>query len=177
MKKFLVFFMGIFLLVHSTAYASDDYELEKQIPEDVIVAAETVGEAYNICPELLESIAYHESRYKSDVYNGKGCYGLMQVNMSSHRKRLSKLNIKDTDIYDTYTNMLVAADYLSELFAQYEDTEIVLAIYHGEKNYSVTNPSSYVKDIMERSERLEKYHESQLYRRILTGDEDLLCRS
>ena len=177
MKKFLVLFTGIFLVVHSTAYASDDYEEEKKIPEDVIIAAETIGETYDICPELLESIAYHESRYTPDINNSQGCYGLMQIHLASHRNRLVKLNIKESEINDTYSNILVAADYLSELFEEYEDPTIVLAVYHGEKRYSVTNPSSYVRDIMERSERLEKIHDSQLYRRILTGNDNLLCVS
>lgn len=165
MRKVLSILLGIliFVSVCPNVYAAEKgqygrpyfYEDDEEIPIDVIIEANLIGETYNICPEFLEAIAWHESRYTADATNGT-CKGLMQINVASHKARMLKLNV--TDIYDVHSNILVAADYLAELFETYEDPAIVLAIYHGEKNYSETHMSKYVKEILEHSAELERQH-------------------
>lgn len=59
---------------HTTAL--EVYEEDEEIPFDVILAANTIGKEYDICPELLEAIAYRESRCTTDVKNGT-CIGIM----------------------------------------------------------------------------------------------------
>lgn len=44
---------------------------DTEIPKEVEEACIKYGEAYDICPELLEAICYEESRYKADVTGGK----------------------------------------------------------------------------------------------------------
>jgi soluble lytic murein transglycosylase-like protein len=64
-----------------------------------------------------------------------------------------------TDLHDARGNMLVAADYLSELFEKYGDIATVLMVYHGEKNATTkTTVSSYASSVMEMSEELEREH-------------------
>ena len=169
MKKIfgILIMLGAFLCSNITAQANNEmgeygrlymYDInDEEIPVDVQMAANLYGSEYNICPELLEAIAYTESRYDPTVSNCK-CVGLMQIHIPSHRDRMTKLNITENEMYQIYANMRVAADYLSELFEEYEDPAIVLAIYHGEKNYSVTNMSKYVRNILELSEELERKH-------------------
>ena len=171
MKKAIVITLLALMLIHPTpVYAVEE---EIPIPAEVALAAEYAGDQYGICPELLEAIAYHESRYTSDIVSGS-CYGLMQVNLSSHKARLQKLNIKESDILDPFKNMIVAADYLAELFETYEDPTIVLAVYHGEKNYSADKPSKYVKSILEHSKELEKEHDAKLNGGVLSRNDNLV---
>ena len=54
---------------------------------EVYALAEEIGGAYGICPELLQAIAWHESRYEENASNG-GCEGLMQVSEKWHRDRM-----------------------------------------------------------------------------------------
>lgn len=54
---------------------------------EVYALAEEIGGAYGICPELLQAIAWHESRYEENASNG-GCEGLMQVSEKWHRDRI-----------------------------------------------------------------------------------------
>lgn len=129
------------------------------VPIDVRIACDVWGEKYNICPELLEAIAYHESRFTQYAKN-ETCVGIMQVNTAAHGDRLKKLEV--SDIYDIDCNVMVAADYLAELFAENEDVSVVLGLYHGEKNAKRRaesgNLSSYVRAILEKSEELERLH-------------------
>lgn len=131
------------------------------IPEEISQYAEIIGNQFNICPELLEAIAFYESSYDPEVTNGN-CKGLMQVNPSIHKLRFEEAGWSASDWNNAYINMYVAADYLSELFNQYEDVGIVLGIYHGESDAvekgKAGNLSSYTKKILKRSQELERVH-------------------
>ena len=115
-----------------------------------------IGKEYNICPELLQSIAFQESRFQEDAQNG-GCTRLMQVNPAWHEDRMRKLGV--TDLYDPEQNMEVAADYLQELFGRYEDVGTVLMVYHGEEGaVDKVEASQYADEILTRSAELERLH-------------------
>lgn len=122
--------------------------------------SEQIGEQYHICPELLQSIAWSESRYDPKA-SGAGCEGLMQVAERWHEDRMERLGV--SDLYDPEENMRVAADYLLELFAEYEDPGMVLMVYNGDsraEHYQKTGEglSDYAGEILEMSERLEREH-------------------
>lgn len=131
------------------------------IPEEISSYAEIIGNEFNICPELLEAIAFYESSYNPEVTNGN-CKGLMQVNPTAHKLRFEEAGWSTSDWNNAYVNMYVAADYLAELFDEYEDVGIVLGIYHGESRAvekgKSGNLSSYTKKILKRSQELERAH-------------------
>lgn len=127
---------------------------------EVVAMSERIGAAYNICPELLQSISWHESGYREDAEND-GCSGLMQVAGRWHQDRMARLQV--TDLYDPESNMLVAADYLAELFTQYEDMGMVLMVYSGDSGAeafarSGQGLSEYAQEIMDRTYQLERQH-------------------
>lgn len=159
MKRFKIWVLIIALLLPSIKVQARTF-IDNEAPVDVLFACDWYGKEYNICPELLQAICFQESRYTADIVDSTGtCCGLMQINVSSHKERMKRLGV--TDIYDIYGNVHVGADYLAELFDEYEDVAVVLTIYHGEKNVSRAmkgNYSSYVKDILEKSEYLERLH-------------------
>ena len=126
------------------------------VPDHMLEMSNEIGKEYNICPELLQSIAFQESRFQADAQND-GCTGLMQVNPAWHEERMRDLGV--TDLYDPKQNMEVAADYLQELFGRYEDVGTVLMVYHGESGaVSKIEPSQYADEILERSAALERLH-------------------
>ena len=128
------------------------------IPNEVKIAAEKWGKHYGICPELIEALAYEESRYISDVVSKDGsCIGLCQVNPKCHKNRMEKLGV--TDLTDIDGNIAVATDYLAELFEQYEgDVDILLMAYNGDSSWKNGHISSYAERILERSADLERMH-------------------
>ncbi len=142
----------LLLLPKTEAYAMEEPE--------VALLAEQIGTEYGICPELLQAIASHESSY-DETAETDGCIGLMQVSERWHRERMDKLRV--TDLHDPEGNMKVAADYLSELFVQYEDIGMVLMVYSGDSGadgYARTGKglSVYAQEIMEQAALLERQH-------------------
>lgn len=132
---------------------------EKILSDEIISYCDDIGQEYCIAPELLESIIITESMGKADAEND-GCIGLMQINEKWHKDRMKHLMVDD--LYDPYSNILVGADYIMELADKYGDVALVLMVFHGEKEALEKNEqgiiSDYAKEILERSEFLEREH-------------------
>ena len=103
-------------------------EMGVDIPPQVVEYCTKAGEVYDICPEFLEAICWVESRCTADAVNGS-CKGIMQVSEKWHKDRMERLNV--SSIYDEEGNIMVATDYLAELFIEYEDCTLVLDYYNG----------------------------------------------
>lgn len=155
MKKGMVMAVMASTLLALT-YPCPAYAMAEQ---EVAELSIRVGEEFSICPELLQAAAWQESRYQEDAEAG-GCSGLMQVSGCWHRERMERLGV--VDLYDPEGNMRVAADYLAELFARYEDTGMVLMVYNGDsmaKEYQETGElSDYAAAVLEKSYQLEQEH-------------------
>lgn len=125
-----------------------------EVPENIASITEKIGEQYNICPELLQAIAWRESRFDETAVNAAGtCYGIMQVSEKWHSHRMEA----GENLLDPETNIRVAAEYLAELFERYEDPAIVLMIYNGDSQWKKEwYVSSYAEEILEMANALEK---------------------
>lgn len=156
MKRIIAILMSLFL---GCTFCIDTKASEIQ-PEHLKYINE-IAKQYDICPELVESIIYYESRYDAKAVNkATGCTGLMQINPYVHKKRMKKLKV--TDLKDARSNILVGCDYLYELFEEYEDVATVLMIYSegnkGLKKAQKGKISKHVRLILEMSEQLEEEH-------------------
>lgn len=128
-------------------------EEKVEVPEEVIELSEELGEKYCICPELLQAMAWRESRFKPEAVNGT-CIGIMQVSERWHRDRMERLGA--TDLTDMRQNMLVATDYIAELADKYGDIDIVLMVYNGDSRAGTGIVSEYAKTIIALSADLER---------------------
>ena len=157
-------FSSAFLSQSISAYAIEqNLSAEDEIPKELKEYFDEVGQDFCICPELLEAIAWHESRFIPDVKNGNH-FGMMQVNVKIHKDRIKKYGWAADDMLDPYKNIVVAADYLSELFEMFEgDDYSVLLHYSGGwkavRNYTKYGIiTEYVEEILTRSEEYEQIH-------------------
>ena len=168
MKKVIVgLLLGLAVLttpIQASANANSNIDTSESdgVPYMIRQYAEVCGSEYNICPEFIESIAFYESSYKADAKNGT-CVGLMQVNISAHKDRIAAYGWTTDDMTDPYKNMMIACDYLQELFEEYEDIGIVHYIYNGNstglKQYLKTGKlNKYATKILDRSAELERIH-------------------
>lgn len=127
------------------------------LPENVRAYCEEVGAQYGICPELLEAIAWRESRYQSGATNGT-CTGMMQVSTQWHGDRMARLGV--TSLYDAEGCIKVAADYIAEL-ADGGETGVAVALmtYNGDSRANEEGYiSGYADDILTVSAALERVH-------------------
>lgn len=169
LKKCTVIFLclGVFILglsVHSIRSEAAASSPDDGIPKEIKDYCEEIGAEKNICPEILESIAYHESRFIPTVKN-KNCWGLCQVNVKIHADRIEKCGFTQEDMLTAYANIYVAADYLAELYETYgDDNPIILSLYSGagweavEKYKEYGFLTKYVDDILTRSANYERLH-------------------
>lgn len=143
---------------NGTDFVPAYYESVVSVYDDIPLDAEqqifvsNQCEKYNISPELIYSLMFHESTYKADALNGN-CKGIMQINTSVH---------KIENPFDFYENVETGIKYLSELFEKYEEVDLVLAKWHGEskaqENYEKGEISGYVRKVLSMSEQLEREH-------------------
>lgn len=155
---------GFILSSHITVKASSQSNISDEIPKNIKEYCEELGTDYDICPELLEAIAWHESRFIPEVTN-RNCWGLCQINVKVHRDRIEKLGYTSEDMLESYPNIHVAADLLAELYETYgDDNPIVLSLYAGEGWKAVERYKEYgfmtqiVSDILEKSAEYERLH-------------------
>lgn len=127
---------------------------DPEIPDVIEEACITYGKEYGISPEFLEALIWQESRYVADVVSDDGkCIGLCQINQTCHKRRMKRLGV--TDLTDERQNIVVACDYLSEIFAEHPDPEEALCIYNGYNGKT----SKYARTIILKSEELKVKHE------------------
>lgn len=129
------------------------------LSDDAFLACTEIGEKYGISPELIMAIAETESGGDPEAVNG-GCEGLMQVSGRWHKDRMKRLDV--ADIYDERGNILVATDYLLELFEEYEDVTRILDEYNGNSaaagNEERGIVSEYAEAVLSRAADLERAH-------------------
>lgn len=157
--KMLIAILSIIIAFFVTLKVYADTE-DTFLSDAAIEACEKYGEEYGICPELLMAIAEAESSGNPNAENGS-CKGLMQVSEKWHKDRMHRLGVED--LFDESGNILVATDYLYELFKKYEDVGMVLMVYNGDSNakdymQGTADLSKYATKILERSTRLEELH-------------------
>lgn len=159
--KYLLFFpiiaaITIFIFRPITASTAN---MDARISDTAYAATVKYGKAYGICPELLQALIETESSGNPNAVNG-GCIGLCQIYEKYHYGRMEKLGA--WNLYDENSNILLAADYLAELFAEFKDVSLVLDTYNGNnragKNYEQGIISDYAGTILKRSAELERLH-------------------
>ena len=119
-----------------------------------------VGKKYDIDPDLLHAIVIIESDCDVECTGASGDKGLCQIVERFHVERMEKLNV--TDIYEPYSNILLCADFLSELKkTKYgDDIYFVLMAYNmgtygATKHYENDTISNYAYKVMDKYEKLK----------------------
>lgn len=134
-------------------------ENKVDVPPEIEALCIEIGKVNGICPELLTAICWKESRFQPEVVNAAGtCHGLMQINKGCHKERMTKVGA--SDLYNPEDNIRVGADYLKELFDQYEDVATVLEIYNGD-GAAASDPertSGYAQKVINIAQALERAH-------------------
>lgn len=158
-KKWIIVFSFVMIVSCGIQMKINAKSADTFISDECRQYCEEIGAEYGICPELLEAVMESESSGNALAENGN-CKGLMQINVKYHQNRMERLGVEN--IYDERSNVLLAADYLRELFGEYGDLGTVLMVYNGSsdalKRGEQADYTEYALKIMERSEQLERLH-------------------
>lgn len=154
---------GVSLATCLFAISGGQVHAEEQQPQYISTAelqtmTEEIGYKYNIDPCLLQAMCEKESSKNIYAENGT-CKGLMQISEKWHTGRMEELGI--TDIYDPYSNILLAADYLSELSKTNDDVYYMLMRYNMKTStanelYDNGQVTDYALGIVAREQELDK---------------------
>lgn len=157
---------GEIYLEPGTTLADIIDELEEEKPEILEGKDLYISYVYEICegyegidPYVVIAQMYFESRYTPDAKNGN-YYGLMQVHKSTHSARMEKLGV--TDLWDPYSNILVAVDLLDDIYHNYagEDIGYTLMLYSmswdsAKKLHANGQLSEYASKVLVMAEELK----------------------
>lgn len=119
-----------------------------------------VGDMYDISPELLQAVAWAESRYKVRATSHCNAKGICQIMKKWHKDRMKRLAVND--LYDPYGSVLLCADILDELSrGKYgNDIRFVLMAYNmgqsgAVKPYKSGKISTYATTVLEKMEEFQ----------------------
>lgn len=99
------------------------------LPEEVQIYTHEICEQYGIPAEIIFAMMQRESRFDSNAIGDEGLsFGYMQVMEKWHKDRMNRLGVDD--LLDPEENILVAVDYLSELYERYGNMTCALMAYN-----------------------------------------------
>lgn len=152
--------MAAVCMMFGIAVTANTESTDTKLSEEYVYYCEEAGKSYNICPELLQAIIEAESGGDPDAVGEAGEIGMMQIYPVYHQGRALHLSVYN--LFDPEGNILVGADYLAELFAEYQDMGTVLMIYNGTEDAELRGSNGdytdYAEKIMQRAEELERLH-------------------
>lgn len=89
---------------------------------------------YGVDPYLVLAIIRVESNFNKDAVSPKMARGLMQITEKTGNWGASELKMESYSserLFDPETNISIGCWYLSVLFNEFKDTDLVLAAYNG----------------------------------------------
>lgn len=89
---------------------------------------------YEIDPSLVFSMIKVESNFKPEAVSPKNARGLMQITEKTGNWGAKELEIADYGsemLFNPETNIRIGCWYLSTLYSEFNETDLVLAAYNG----------------------------------------------
>jgi soluble lytic murein transglycosylase len=92
------------------------------------------SEKFNLDPYLVIAIIKVESNFKPEAVSPKNARGLMQISEKTGKWGANKLqlnNYVNDNLFNPETNIYIGCWYLSVLYGEFHDMDLVLAAYNG----------------------------------------------
>ena len=122
-------------------YYCDDIPLTHEEQDWLRDACEEFDIPYALALGLIEK----ETRFQNLVGDDGASTGYMQIQQKWHWDRMERLGV--ADLLEPSGNFRVGCDFLSELYAKYNDWNVALTVYNmGHDPGYITD---YAKDVME----------------------------
>lgn len=137
-----VILLSAILISQSKAMVYDlpvDYRTTKEGKELYLYYIDRIvhGRGYDFYPDvdlLIQAIVQVESNFDPNCISSAGCIGLTQISPYWQAPRAKKLGI--VDLWNPYNNILVGTDFLRDLYFNYANQDMVLAIMMYNMDFS-----------------------------------------
>jgi soluble lytic murein transglycosylase-like protein len=116
-------------------------------PANIASVLQNASASSGVPVNILNAVAYEESRYNPNAVSPAGAQGLLQLMPATG----SSLGV--TDAFDAQQNANAGAQYLAQLYAKYGDWQTALIAYNQgptslAKNGPYSSSQSYASDIL-----------------------------
>ncbi len=142
------------------------------------------SEKYDVDPYLVLAIMKVESNFEPDAISHKNARGLMQISEKTGEWGAEKLKLQDYSserLFEPETNIDIGCWYLSVLYKEFSNTDLVLAAYNGGsgnvaqwlKNSSLSADGKSLDRIpfKETEQYLKKVHNSyKIYKKLYESE-------
>ena len=135
----------IFLAILLAIILVFDYASMQLYPVKYRELVQLYSEKFGIDPYLVFAIIKTESNFQPKAISPKNARGLMQISERTGKWGADKLQLTDytnEKLFDPETNINIGCWYLSVLYDEFNDTNLVLAAYNGGSG----NVAQWLKD-------------------------------
>lgn len=130
-KRFISLFIIFVLLVVGWICIDKKVILKLFHPRFYKEYVETYSKEFDIDENLVYSVIKVESKFNKKAVSRRNAKGLMQISDITQNWAEEELGLKDTDIFDPETNIKIGCWYLSKLYKEFNDLDLVITAYNG----------------------------------------------
>jgi soluble lytic murein transglycosylase len=181
-KRFIIGFIVLVLLVLVLIGVKKNIVLKLLHPRYYKEYVEVYSKEFDIDENLVYSIMKVESKFNKKAVSRRNAKGLMQISDITQKWAEDELNLGKVDIFDPETNIKIGCWYLSKLYKEFDDLELVIAAYNGGsgnvnkwlKNTEYSHDGSKLHDIPfnETKNYLKKVKENYFVYKALYREEE-----
>ncbi|MGL5755141.1 MAG: lytic transglycosylase domain-containing protein [Paraclostridium sp.] len=130
-KRFIIVFIVFVLLVLGWLCFENKVVLKLFHPRFYSEYVQTYSEEFDVDENLVYSIMKVESKFNKKAVSRRNAKGLMQISDITQKWATDELKLDKVDIFDPETNIKIGCWYLSKLYKEFKDVNLVIAAYNG----------------------------------------------
>ena len=130
-KRFIMVFIVFVLLVLGSICVREKLVLKLFHPKFYEEYVSRYSKEFKVDENLVYSIMKVESKFNKNAVSKRNAKGLMQISDITQKWAIVELKLKEVDIFDPETNIKIGCWYLSKLFKEFKDVDLVVAAYNG----------------------------------------------
>ena len=133
MKKILKKVVLVSIMLLTVVLCVNYNRIERRFyPTEYSNYVEKYSEKYNVDKYLVYSIIKTESKFNPEAVSSKGAAGLMQITKGTANWASKELKLKDADIHDPETNIMMGTWYLHRLDKEFKgNLHLMISAYNG----------------------------------------------
>lgn len=130
-RKLIFISVGLTILIFSFIIIKEKTLLKLFHPRVYREYVEMYSEEFELDRNLVYSIIKVESKFNKKAISRKSAKGLMQISEITQNWAEEELGLEDIDIFEPETNIKIGCWYLSKLFKEFDNLDLVIAAYNG----------------------------------------------